>query len=75
MFIFLSMYVFSPFTYPSELLFDFSLVIAEDVLEQVLLQLGISQKLVDLRDLFDFLSQTYLVMLPAGRMPIVSLQD
>lgn len=69
------MYVFSLFTYPSELLIDFSLVTTEDVLEQVLLQLGISQKLVDLRDLLDFLSQTYLVMLPAGRMPIVSLQD
>ena len=59
LFVFLSTHVFSFITYPSELLIDFSLVTTDDDLERVLLQLGISQRLVDLRYLFDFLSQTY----------------
>lgn len=59
LFVFLSIHVFSLITYPSELLIDFSLVTTDDDLERVLLQLGISQRLVDLRYLFDLLSQTY----------------
>ena len=41
--------VFSFITYPSELLIDFSLVTTDDDLERVLLQLGISKSVTELK--------------------------